>query len=202
NASDRTKDRLRQARDRILEDLGSEDAAKIKESYDEMVKAEHIGALEGDTIDIRAMQTKDKVLSIKKALADTEDYHIPAQLNGELININLKLRHGENQNSVDIYFETEDFGSVHAELRVTDGVRGAIKSERTAGDEYMKERLDAMTEAVSGISGKNTYLSIGDMDIPEVSASQSEVPEAMDGGKTGNALLYRIAKTVLDVVLQ
>ena len=202
NASDRTKDRLRQARDRILEDLGSKDAAKIKESYDEMVKAELIGALEGDTIDIRAMQTKDKVLSIKKALADTEDYHIPAQLNGELININLKLRHGENQNSVDIYFETEDFGSVHAELRVTDGVRGAIKSERTAGDGYMKERLDAMTEAVSGISGKNTYLSIGDMDIPEVSASQSEVPEAMDGGKTGNALLYRIAKTVLDVVLQ
>jgi hypothetical protein len=73
----------------------------------------------------------------------------------------------------------------------------------------MSERLDAMKEAVSRVSGKNTYLNIGDMDIPEISAPPSGVPEAMDGNasqdeaqKTGNATLYRIAKAVLDVVLQ
>ena len=201
NASDKAKERLKEARERVREELGSGDAARIKESYDEMVKAELIGALEGETIDIRAMQSKDKVLSVKNALADTEDYHIPAEFNGELININLKLRHGENQNSVDIYFETEEFGSVHAELRVTDGVRGAVHSERAAGDEYMRERLDSMREAVARVSGMNTDLKIGDMDIPGVNASNDGATTAMDGENTGSAMLYRIAKAVLDTVL-
>jgi hypothetical protein len=208
-ASEKTKGKLKTSREKVREDLESGDADKIKEAYDEMVKAELIASLEGETLDIRAMRSVDKSLSIKRSLAQTEDYHIPAEFGGELININLRIRHGENQNSVDIYFETEEFGSVHAELRVTDGVRGAVSSERAAGDEFMRERLDAMKEAVSRVSGKNTYLNIGDMDIPEISAPQIGVPEAMDGSasqdeaqKTGNATLYRIAKAVLDVVLQ
>ncbi|MBO6147253.1 MAG: hypothetical protein J6O70_06725, partial [Lachnospiraceae bacterium] len=201
NASDKAKERLKKARERVREDLGSGDAAKIKESYDEMVKAELIGALEGETLDIRALQSKDKVLSVKNALAETENYHIPAEFNGELVNINLRLRHGENQNSVDIYFETEEFGSVHAELRVTDGVRGAVHSERAAGDGYMRERLDDMKAAVTRVSGLDTDLKIGDMDIPGVNASNHEAPAAMDGENTGSAMLYRIAKAVLDTVL-
>ncbi len=201
NASDKVKERLKEAREKMREDLGSGDAAKIKESYDEMVKAELIGALEGETLDIRAMQSKDKVLSVKNALAEAEDYHIPVEFKGELININLKLRHGENQNSVDIYFETEDFGSVHAELRVTDGVRGAVHSERAAGDEYMRERLDDMREAVARVSGRNTDLKVGDMDIPGINASNGEAITAMDGENTDSAMLYRIAKAVLDTVL-
>ena len=194
SASDKAKERLRETRARVREDLGSGDAAKIKESYDEMVKAELIGALEGESLDIRALQTKDKVLSVKQALADTEEYSIPTEFKGEIININLKLRHGENRNSVDIYFETEDFGSVHAGLRVTDGIRGAIKCERTAGDEYMRERLSAISEAVSRVSGKESNLKIGNMDVPDTN-------EAMDGDDAGSAMLYRMAKAVLDAVL-
>ena len=159
-----------------------------------MVKAELIGALEGERLDIRALQTRDKVLSIKSALAEKDEYNVPVEFRGEIININLKLRHGENQNSVDIYFETEDFGSVHAGLRVTDGIRGVIQCERTAGDDYMRERLGNIKEAVGNVSGKNTDLSVGNMDIPDD-------PKAMDGGKEDSALLYRIAKTVLDTVL-
>lgn len=194
SASDKAKDRLRKARAKVREDLGSGDAAKIKESYDEMVKAELIGALEGETLDIRALQTKDKVLSIKQALADTEEYNIPTEFKGEIININLQLRHGENKNSVDIYFETDDFGSVHAGLRVTDGIRGAIKCDRTAGDDYMRERLSTISEAVSRVSGRETNLRIGNMDVPDTN-------EAMDGDDAGSAMLYRMAKAVLDAML-
>ncbi|MCR5746771.1 MAG: DUF6240 domain-containing protein [Lachnospiraceae bacterium] len=200
NASDKTKKRLEAARNKVHEDLGSGDAAKIKESYDEMLKAELIGALEGESLDIRAMQSKDKVLSVKNALAEKEEYHIPAEFNGEIININLKLRRGENQNSVDIYFETEEFGSVHAELRVTDGVRGAVKSERTAGDDFMKERLDDMIDALSKVSGKEVTFKIGDMDISD-RVSTKETTEAMDGNNESSAMLYRMAKAILDTVL-
>ena len=59
----------------------------------------------------------------------------------------------------------------------------------------MRDRLDAMTEAVSKVSGKETYLSVGDTDIP---GDQ----EAMDGERVESAELYRIAKAVLDTVFR
>ena len=58
----------------------------------------------------------------------------------------------------------------------------------------MRDRLEAMTEAVSKVSGKETYLSVGDTDIPGDQA-------AMDGESVESAVLYRIAKAVLDTVL-
>ena len=147
-----------------------------------------------DGTDIRAMQSMDKVLHIKRSLAGADEYHIPAEFDGELININLKLRHGENQNSVDIYFETDAFGEVHGEFRVDEAVHGGIKSGKAAGDAYMGERLNSISEAITGVSGKTAYLNIGDMDIPEGH-------KAMDGGTNDNAMLYRMAKAVLDAVL-
>ena len=193
-ASERSREKLKKAREKALNSMGGGEPEKIKESYDEMVKAELIGALEGERLDIRAMQSRDKVLSVKSVLAEKNEYNIPLDFRGEIININLKLRHGENQNSVDIYFETEDFGSVHAGLRVTDGIRGVINCERTAGDDHMRERLDAIKEAVSSVSGKNADLSIGNREIPDDHM-------AMDGEKEESAMLFRIAKTVLDTVL-
>ena len=193
-ASDKTKERMRRAGDKVGKALKEGDADKLKEAYDEMVKAELIGALEGETLDIRAMQSMDKVLHIKRSLAGADEYHIPAEFDGELININLKLRHGENQNSVDIYFETDAFGEVHGEFRVDEAVHGGIKSGKAAGDAYMGERLNSISEAITGVSGKTAYLNIGDMDIPEGH-------RAMDGGTNDNAMLYRMAKAVLDAVL-
>ncbi|MBO5551435.1 MAG: hypothetical protein J5966_05695 [Lachnospiraceae bacterium] len=193
--SDRAKERMKRAGDKLGKAMEEQDASEIREAYDEMVKAELIGAFEGETLDIRALQSVDKVLHIKQSLAQADEYNIPAEFDGEIININLKLRHGENRNSVDIYFETYDFGEVHGAFNVDEEVHGAVKSGKAAGDEYMRERLDAMSEAISRVSGKNAYLKIGDMDIP---GSQ----KAMDGGTNDNAMLYRMAKAVLDAVLQ
>ena len=195
NAAPKTRDRMKKAGEKVLKSLGEGEAEKIKESYDEMVKAELIGAFEGETLDIRALQSKDRVLSIKKALADTEEYNLPAEIGEEIININLKIKHGEKENSVDIYFETGEFGAVHGRFRMTTGVRGTISCAKAAGDGFMRDRLDAMTEAVSKVSGKETYLSVGDTDIP---GDQ----EAMDGERVESAELYRIAKAVLDTVLR
>ncbi len=194
NAAPKTRERMKKAGEKVLKNLGEGDAEKIKESYDEMVKAELIGAFEGETLDIRALQTKDRVLSIKRALADTEEYNLPAEIGEELININLKIKHGEKENSVDIYFETGEFGAVHGRFRMTTGVRGTISCAKAAGDGFMRDRLEAMTEAVSKVSGKETYLSVGDTDIPGDQA-------AMDGESVESAVLYRIAKAVLDTVL-
>lgn len=194
NASEKARERLKKAGEKTLNAFKEGDPDKIKESYDEMVKAELIGAFEGETLDIRALQSREKVLSVKSALAGSDEYNVPVEFKGEIININLKIKHGENQNSVDIYFETEEFGSVHAGLRVADGIRGAINCERTAGDDHMRERLQAIEEAVSNVSGKNTDLTIGNREIPDDH-------KAMDGEKTESAMLYRIAKAVLDAVL-
>lgn len=194
NTSEKARERLKKAGEKTLNAFKEGDPDKIKESYDEMVKAELIGAFEGETIDIRALQSREKILSVKSALAGTDEYNIPVEFKGEIININLKIRHGENQNSVDIYFETEQFGSVHAGLRVADGIRGAINCERTAGDDHMRERLQAIKEAVSDVSGKNSEFTIGNKEIPDDH-------KAMDGEKTESAMLYRIAKAVLDAVL-
>ena len=194
DASERSKERLKKTKEKMLEALDEGNPEKIKESYDEMVKAELIGAFDGEKLDIRALQSREKILSVKSAMADKEEYNVPMEFNGEIININLKLRHGENQNSVDIYFETEVFGSVHAGLQVADGIRGAINCERTAGNDYMRERLSAINEAVSGVSGKETDLTVGNKEIPGDH-------KAMDGEKTESAMLYRIAKAVLNTVL-
>ena len=195
NASSRSRERMKKAGEKVMKTMASGDPEKIRESYEEMVKAELIGALEGEKLDIKALQSKDKILSVKSALAYTEEYNIPTEFKGEIININLRLRHGENQNSVDIYFETEDFGSVHAGLRVTDGIRGAIACGRTEGDDYMRGRLESIKEAVNRASGRTADLKIGNMDI-------FDDHKAMDGEKTESAMLYRTAKAVLDAVLE
>ena len=193
SAGEKTRNRIRDARSRAVEAMGTGDAAKVKEAYDEMVKAELIGALEGETIDIRAMQSKDKVLSVKSSLAQVDEYNVPMELNGELININLKLRHEGDGNSVEIMFETEEFGEVRTELRVADKVEGAVRCGKAAGDEYMRQRLDAINEAVSGVSGRESDIRPGVLRDQRNRGTDDDIESAM---------LYRMAKSVLDVMVR
>ena len=65
----------------------------------------------------------------------------------------------------------------------------------------MRERLDAINEAAAGISGMTSYLKVGNTEVSDFSVSQDETPGAMDGSNTDNAMLYRMAKAVLDSML-
>lgn len=194
SASSKTRDKIREARNRAVEAMGDGDAAKVKEAYDEMVKAELIGALEGETLDIRAMQTKDKVLSVKGSLAQVDEYNVPTEFNGELININLKLRHEGGRNLVDILFETEEFGEVRAEFRVGDRVDGAVRSGKAAGDEYMRQRLDAIKDAVAEAAGRDASVRLGVL-------QEQKVADVAEGEQVESTMLYRMAKAVLDTML-
>ena len=175
--------------------MGSGDPEKLKEAYDEMVESELIGAFEGERIDIRALQSREKVINIKKSLAKNENYHIPVEFEGEIININLQIRHGEKRNLVDIYFETDVFGPVHMNLNFEDKVSGRIITGNPSGRDHFKEKLDSIRSAIEEASGKETDLKDGNKEI-------ADDHEAMDGEvRTGSAMLYRTAKAALDAML-
>ncbi len=195
DTSEKAKERIKDQRDRVLDAMGSGDPEKLKEAYDEMVESELIGAFEGERIDIRALQSREKVINIKKSLAKNENYHIPVEFEGEIININLQIRHGEKRNLVDIYFETDVFGPVHMNLNFEDKVSGRIITGNPSGRDHFKEKLDSIRSAIEEASGKETDLKVGNKEI-------ADDHEAMDGEvRTGSAMLYRTAKAALDAIL-
>ncbi|MBR5376417.1 MAG: hypothetical protein IK139_03985 [Lachnospiraceae bacterium] len=145
---DKNGSRLKDSRDRAVEKMG--DPEEFSEAYDEMVNEEIIAAFEGEKLDIRLLRSGHKVTAIQKTLADTENYQVPVEINGEITSINLQIRHGEKRGNVDIVFESMSLGRVAASFTLTKtATEGIVTCSRNAGIDYINDNKDRMLKDLS-----------------------------------------------------
>ncbi len=192
-SSDSARERLEAAAKRTLDSL--QDPEEFSDAYDEMVNAEIVAAFDGreKIIDLRAMQLQTKVFSLQKNLADTGNYQLPVEINGELTKINLQFKHGENGGTVDIVFENETFGRISASFFLTgQTTEGTVFCSKKEGTDYLREKGEAIREAVSLGQRRVT------MDVAAASGSSLNRPvNATDGTGIDNTVLYRTAKAFI-----
>ena len=87
-------------------------------------------------IDLRSISLMYKQVSLASDYAKTGNYHIPVMIDGKYTDINVRLQHGTETGLVTATMETEVFGTVRSEIRLT-GERvdaNFITADRTAGD--------------------------------------------------------------------
>ncbi len=188
---DKKNSRLKESRDRILEKM--DDPEEFAQAYDEMVNEEIIAAFEGERLDIRIMQASHRVTAIQKTLAQTENYQVPVEINGEITSINLQIRHGEKRGNVDILFESESLGRVSASFILTqDTTEGIVTCSKNAGYTYISDNKERLLSTMSFNERKVT------MEVIRADGKSFEPPvDAREGENIETQELYRTAKAFI-----
>ncbi len=184
-------ERLKHSMERVFETM--DDPDEFSDAYDEMVDEEIIAAFEGEKLDIRALQTTNRVTAVQKTLADSENYQVPIEINGEITSINLQIRHGENHGNVDIYFESESLGMISAVFTLTaEMTNGTVACKTSAGYSWVDSHKNELLNAMSFDSRTVT------MDVIRSEGRIDDRPvNAKDGEKLETAVLYKTAKAFI-----
>ena len=196
---------IEQAGEEVLEALEGKESAgdaygRLQETLQKML--ERMAWSDNHTaLDIRAMSTLYKQISFMGSMAREENYEIPADIDGSLTSINLKIIHnGQKESKVAITFESEIFGKTAAEFKMTNqGLTGfcICNSEKGAG--LLKENQGLLKEKFEKgqIAGKEIYFAVGEsLDLAEFSLKEADHRQTGDDSK----VLYRAAKAFIGYV--
>jgi len=107
-----------------------------------------------NSIDLKEMSLVHKQLSIVKELSKNSQYEVPVEINGQWTSINLKLIKDDNETGkVSISFEMNNTGKVSADFKISDNrVSGFVISEKVSGNEFMKQKTDALKGAINPLN--------------------------------------------------
>ncbi|MBR5360105.1 MAG: flagellar hook-length control protein FliK, partial [Lachnospiraceae bacterium] len=118
-----TENALTEAMDEVAESLNSPEEAKsayirfADTMSDTLLQMTDLGA--DSMLDIRSISLMHKQISLAVKQSESEDYHIPVMIDGRLTDIKLKFRHGEDKGLVSATMDTERFGTVQSQIRLT-----------------------------------------------------------------------------------
>lgn len=149
---------IMQALDQMTEQFT--EAAKAREAYEQVQQmvSEQLEdtMLSGEMgyLDIKALSSLSKQLSLAGNLAKEEHYELPAVIDGQLTSVNVHFRHEENsagKGSVSILAELADGEKVMAELKIQgDFISGYMGcSSREKASRLMEKREDFMQKILS-----------------------------------------------------
>lgn len=171
---DEVKEILKDEEDALFAELDNmkehfTDAQSAQESYLEVT--DHVSQmletqmLSGDMslLDIRALSSVAKQLSLTKNLAKEENYELPAMIEGQLTSVHVSFRHPQNADggisptgSVHISVTLPGGKSVFADLRMQkDSVSGYAACSDADYFEKIKEKESDFTRTVLSETGKN-----------------------------------------------
>lgn len=202
---DEAEDVLEEAGEEILNHLdGKEDAQKAYRGFLQKIQGMMKKMAFSNTyaaLDIKAMSVLYKQMSFMGNMAREENYEIPANVDGVLTSINLKIIHNDAQESkVAITFESEVIGKTAAEFKMTKqglsgfGICGSKDGCRLLNDN--KNILEHKLREEKILAGE-IYFAVGEnLDMTEFSLKESH------NRKSGNdsQMLYKAAKAFIGYV--
>lgn len=152
-------------------------------------------------VDVKAMSTLYKHISFLSSMAREENYEIPANIDGSLTSINLKIVHSNQQESkVAISFETEEMGKTAAEFKLTEqGLTGFCISSSDEWTQKMEESRELLEEKLKEeqIPVGEIYFATGKkLNLEEFSLKESSGRQAL--GNSGT--LYRAARAFIGYI--
>lgn len=205
------KDKVKDTISHLTESMTDQDSAQ--EAYDEMQQVFE-GVLEEakydagiSYIDLKAIQSCQKQLTLAGNLAREENYHIPVEINGETTSIHLKVLHKtEEGGKVKAVLSTERYGDVAAEFGIRNQkLSGYIVCSTPEGTSQMQDREDALrsafqTHVESLVQNKLEIGSIGIIHSSELDLNSFAAEDASDGAPAQTADLYQIAKAFITTI--
>ncbi len=207
------KDQVKGAVSRLQEALTDKDSAQA--AYEEMRQVfEEVleDAQDNESIsyiDLKAIQSCRKQLTLAGGLAREENYQIPVEINGETTAIHLRVLHGgETGGKVKITFETKGYGQVVAEFGIRNKkVSGYAACGDAQGVEAIRSRIgrleQGLKETVGALNRKEMELGdIGVVHSESLDLNAFEAKDARDASAAQNADLYQIAKVFISVITE
>ena len=207
------KNKVKDAVSRLQEALTDKDSAQG--AYEEMrqVFEEVLEEAQNDDsisyIDLKAIQSCHKQLTLAGGLAKEENYQIPVEINGETTAIHLQVLHGgEESGKVKITFETRGYGQVAAEFSIRNKkVSGYTACSDAQGVEAIRSRLDRLEQGLEKTVGA---LARKEMELGEIGVVHSEgldlnafeANDARDATAAQTADLYQIAKVFISTITE
>lgn len=191
--------------ERIIESL--EDSEQMQSAYNDLCGMvqdliEEAAYREDQTaLDVRAMSTLYKQMSFLGRMAREENYEIPAQINGSLTSINLKIIHnGDGESKASITLETEEIGKIAAELKMTEqGIEGLCICSKEEGSRLLKGGKESLESRLSEENigfGEIYFAANQTLNLEEFSLKQSQ--GRVQG--TDTVTLYRSARAFIGYV--
>lgn len=204
------KEEWKEKASELIENLDGEEETQaayeqMQQSMQELVD----GAKEQATgyLDLKALQSVNRQLSLAGDLAREENYQIPVEIDGELTAINLKILHGREGGKVSASLETEKFGHVAAHFAVRgESVSGYVVCDSPEGAAALEQKIGPLKEQMAAelsqdASGKET--TVGDVRVIYSRENRDEGYEKEDldtDPQIETADLYRIAKSFIKTV--
>lgn len=202
----------------ILEEFGEavktpEDMAKAQEKLGDLaenVMKTMIQSEDVRNVDIRDMRVARQQIELGARMAKEENYAVPVLVADELMNVQLKIVRGkEEQGRVDIMFDSPALGKVAASFQVQqESIKGYIVSDSSATINELKERKAELQEHISpeqGYAWNMDLVHSGSLDLSRFSSGekgegQAELPEGARQVQT--KILYGVARAFLEQVKQ
>lgn len=158
-------------------------------------------------IDLKAIQSCRKQLTLAAGLAREENYQIPVEINGETTAIHLRVLHSQQDGGkVKATLETESYGKVAAEFTIRSRkVSGYIACSTQEGTKSIQSRNDnlrkELQETVESLAGNALELGeIGIVCSAELDLNAYTAEEVQDGSSVQTADLYQIAKAFITTI--
>ncbi|MDD6811319.1 MAG: DUF6240 domain-containing protein [Lachnospiraceae bacterium] len=188
------------------------DKDTMQEAYEEMQQVfEDIleDTKQDDTIgyiDLKAIQSCKKQLTLAGNLAQEENYHIPVQIHGELTAIHLKVLHGEEDGRVRATLMTESYGKVAAEFSIRNAkVSGYIVCSTEEGTDALQEkeaqfRTEFEKKIGDFVQGEAKLENIGIICNKNLDLNTFDRMESQSAESVQTSDLYQMAKAFITVI--
>lgn len=205
---------LEEAGEEVLSALEDKDRAQgayegLQERLQSMVERMAF-SLHNKALDVKAMSTLYKQFTFMGSMAREENYEIPANIDGHLTSINLKIVHGaQKESKVAVAFETQTLGKTAAEFKLTSrGIEGFCVCSREEGTGLLKAGQGVLEDRLEkeGLKAGSIYFATGEkLDLAEFSLKEASLRNS--GNENDRAqrdadsgLLYRTARAFIGYV--
>ena len=159
---------------------------------------------DGEYVDIKAIQSMNKELSLYGKMADDEIYHVPIMVADQNGVMTLKIVRGEeNHGLVDIFIESGESEKTRASFKAdSEEVTGKIETTDKSHEEYFSNRLSELEERISKESGLKANLEIKENDISDITDLYQRNAENDKTDSVSTKKLYSVAKAFIDTLSQ
>jgi hypothetical protein len=204
------KKKVKKAMTDMAESLTDKDSAQkaydeMQDTFEGMIEEAEEGEI--TYLDLKALQSCKKQLSLAGSLAREENYQIPVEIGGELTAINLKVLHGSGGGKVTASMQTSGYGRVSAQFGIRNNtVSGYVACSSEDGTKLLQEKEEALRsafkESFAGVESPPEIGSFGIVHSEEMNvggyAKEDLEPQADEQIQIAD--LYKIAKAFIVTV--
>lgn len=174
-------------------------ADEVKEEIEDIITNPTSEQLYLRAMDIRELSKTYDLMDLLKRQANEENYEIPANINGELTAINLRVIHHSKEARLAISFETQAYGQVASEFVYEEGLAGYIRCSKSLKDELDIGRIASALEK-EGLGLKECrILTDENVNLREFDSRLTSKRES-DSNVISTNSLYRAAKVIIGCI--